>query len=180
MQSEVPFRQQIPFIVNRVLILLFLFVLVSILVMSVGAAVFPGIAGVVSPLICPAETTLTARLSQRLQLSVPVFFECIDGQGAVTQKVSGRLYALLFVGGFMLVLIAAGIRATGGYPRTAAAFFNPDESPIRDVPVSMFPQSFLGSQLRKDERLNKLQRDHDSGAVSDDDYEKRRREIMGL
>jgi hypothetical protein len=180
MQNEIPFRRQ-RFFLNRLLTLLFILVFISMLILPLGSAVIPGIARLASPLFCPAETILQTRLPERLQLSIPVYYECVDSQGNEVITVSGKMIALIFVGTFSLAALSFAITATGGYVRSVQAFFNPDELPARDVPVSMFPQTFLGNTLHdKNAHLHSLQQAYDSGALTDEDYEKRRREIMGL
>jgi hypothetical protein len=180
MQANIRRQSPVTTFVNRTLIVLFFVVLLSTVFISIGSALLPAVANITSPLFCPADTTLQARLPERLQLSVPIFLECVDGEGGVVSRVSGRFFALLFVGVFTLIGLGTGIRMTGGYPSSIEAFFNPDERPTPDVPVSMFPQTFLGSQLRRDERLSKLEQDYHKGAISDEEYNRRRREVMGL
>jgi hypothetical protein len=180
MQTNIRRQSPVTTFVNRALIVLFFVVLLSTAFISIGSALFPAVANITSPLFCSPNTSLQARLPERLQLSVPIFLECVDGQGVVINRVSGRFFALLFVGVFTLIGLGTGIRMTGGYPRSIEAFFNPDERPTGDVPVSMFPQTFLGGQLRGDERLRKLEQDYHNGTISDEEYNRRRREVMGL
>jgi hypothetical protein len=180
MQANIRRQRPVKTFVNRTLIVLFFVVLLSTVFISIGSALFPPVANITSPLFCASDTTLQTRLPERLQLSVPIFMECVDGQGEVVNRVSGRFFALLFVGVFTLIGLGTGIRMTGGYPRSVEAFFNPDEHPTSDVPVSMFPQTFLGGQLRGDERLRKLEEDYHNGTISDEEYSRRRREVMGL
>jgi hypothetical protein len=183
-------RQRRQRITNRLLVWAFFGVLAGVLLITIGSAVSPAVASVTSPLFCPAGTSLQARLPERLQLSFPVFFECMGADGARVTRVSGRLYALLFGGVIGLVLLAMGINATGGYRFAINRRRHPDDQPAPDVPVSMFPQTFLGGNLSsrasqrapldrvQHDQRRKLDEDYENGVISDAEYDKRLREIM--